>query len=297
VPAIPALTAGGSWTRLIRREKGNADGIVADKDGNIVSAAEDDGTIEKIDPLGNVTVLVPDAHAGSLSLDRQGRLFGVTHGGRAGSVGPAAAGAKDAAVQYTPQRRTIETFADGSKLGYRPSDLVADNRGGAFVSMMGPCLFYAGTDGFLHLIENTPRIAGVAVSPDERILYAAFNGSDGAAGSIVAYDITGPGVVSNRRTLATLPAGNGNSLLVDAAGRIYTPNARSIQVYDKTGKHLGTLPTPDTAIAVALGGPDRKTLVVVTEDTNPPPAEGGRQVSRSFWTMPMLTTGFKDRGK
>lgn len=297
VPAIAGLTPGGKWTKILTLQRGNADGIVVDKDGNILNAAQDDGTIQKIDLRGNVSVLVADAHAGSLSLDKQGRLFGVTRKSLNATPGSAEAARKDGIVQYMPQRREIFKFADGSELGYRPSDLVADNRGGAYMNMMGPCLFYAGADGLLRLADNSTRVISVALSPDEQVIYAMVNGIGGAPGTIAAYDVNGPGVLANRRVLATLPNGDGNSMGVDAGGRLYIPNLRSIQVYDNTGKHLGTLPTPDVAITVALAGPDRKTLVVVTEDSNPPAPDGRRQISRSFFTMPMLTTGFTDRGK
>ena len=39
-------------------------------------------------------------------------------------------------------------------------------------------------------------------------------------------------------------------------------NPLNIDVYDPTGRHIGTLETPQRATSLAFGGPDRKTLFI-----------------------------------
>jgi hypothetical protein len=56
----------------------SADGIIADKDGNALVAQEDYDAVLKIDKADKASVLVSKAKGiGSLSMDRQGRLFGL----------------------------------------------------------------------------------------------------------------------------------------------------------------------------------------------------------------------------
>lgn len=298
VSAIAGLTPGGKWNKILTNEGPNADGIIANQDGHIMNAALGRTMIQTIDLRGSlVSEQSAVASVSGLGMDRQGRLFGFSRKNAGAAPGSPEAASKDGAIQYTPQRREFTHFADGSELGFRPSDIAPDNMGGAYLSVMGPCLYYAGADGLLHYADDAPRSASVALSPNERILYSMVRGIDGGPGKVVAYDIQSPGVLSNRRTLVTLEEGNGDSMAVDAGGRLYIPNERRVQVYDSEGKHLATLPMPDVAIAAALAGPDRKTLVILTEDSNPPLPGGERHISRSFYTLPLHTTGFPDRGR
>jgi sugar lactone lactonase YvrE len=53
----------------------------------------------------------------------------------------------------------------------------------------------------------------------------------------------------------------GSSVVADAAGNVYIASG-NIDVYDQTGRHLGTLETPERATSFAFGGADRKTLFI-----------------------------------
>ena len=52
------------------------------------------------------------------------------------------------------------------------------------------------------------------------------------------------GMLANRRDFATLPMGNGDGSAVDSQGRLYVTSNPGVQVFDKTGKYLGLIPTP-----------------------------------------------------
>jgi sugar lactone lactonase YvrE len=49
--------------------------------------------------------------------------------------------------------------------------------------------------------------------------------------------------------------------VADADGNVYIASG-NIDVYDRTGRHIGTLETPERATSLAFGGPDRKTLFI-----------------------------------
>ena len=53
----------------------------------------------------------------------------------------------------------------------------------------------------------------------------------------------------------------GNAVATDADGNVYIANGH-VSVYDKTGKQIGTLETPERASGLAFGGPDKRTLFI-----------------------------------
>lgn len=83
---------------------------------------------------------------GSLSMDRQGRLYGAHRTERPGSTKPDRDSIVNAITLLAPDRKTIaDKWADGGSLTVRPNDLLADGHGGAFFTT--GCLCYAGPKG------------------------------------------------------------------------------------------------------------------------------------------------------
>jgi gluconolactonase len=111
----------------------------------------------------------------------------------------------------------------------------------------------------------------VLLSADERTLYVA----DSWGAYILAYDVARDGTLSNRRNFASLEGvrpreGGGvvsgaDGLAIDAAGRLYVaPNiGRGVQVFDRMGKALGTIPTPRSPQNIAFAGKGKQTLYIV----------------------------------
>ena len=175
----------------------------------------------------------------------------------------------------------------------RPNDLAADSHGGAYFT--SGCVFYANSNGKVTVAAENVRTNGIVFSPDDKVLYVT-NG-----GTIVAFDVKGPGMLENRRDFATLDMGNGDGQAVDSEGRLYVTTNPGVQVFDKTGKYLGLIPTPRGVISVAFAGPDRKTLYVVgsgAEDaTGQPIRQGPQSTAATVYKLPMLAQGLKDRAK
>src|ERR1700682_3863277 len=88
IAAIPGVVAeGGKWTKVWQEGGNSADGIIPDKDGSVLVAQEDYDTVLKIDANGETSVAVADAKGVvSLSMDRQGRLYGAHRTERLGST-------------------------------------------------------------------------------------------------------------------------------------------------------------------------------------------------------------------
>ena len=302
VTAIPGIVAGGTnWVKVWQAAGNSADGIIADKDGNALVAQEDYDAVLKIDKADKASVLVSKAKGiGSLSMDRQGWLFGAHRTERQGSTKPDQASIVNAITMLAPDRKTIaEKWSDGSTLTVRPNDLAADNSGGAYFT--SGCLYYASPTGKATVAADNLRTNGIVFSPDDKTLYVTNGGGGQTPGTVVAFDVKDRGMLANRRDFATLAMGNGDGMAVDSEGRLYVTSNPGVQVFDKSGKYLGLIPTPRSVISVAFAGSDKKTLYVVgsgAEDAGGRPIrEGPQQTAATIYKLPMLAQGLKDRAK
>lgn len=296
ITAIPGVVAaGGSWKKIWQKPGNSADGILADKDGSVLVAAEDYDAVLRIKADGSESVAVADAKGiGSITMDRQGRLYGLHRTERPGSTKPDKDKIVNAVTLLTPERRMIaDKWSDGSTLSLRINDLAPDGKGGAYVT--GACLYHAGPKGVAVLADSL-RTNGIARSPDDKTLYVT-NG-----GVVVAFAITGPGALANRRDFAKLEAGgSGDGMAVDTQGRLYVSSGPGVQVFDKAGKYLGLIPTPRSLISLAFAGPGKQTLYVIgsgADDANGQPIrQGPQQTAATIYTLPVLAHGLKDRAK
>jgi gluconolactonase len=297
VMGIPGVVAAGAkWIKVWQQGGNSADGIIPDKDGNALVAQEDYDAVLKIDRNDKASVAIANAKGiGSLSMDRQGRLYSVHRTERPGSKKPDLASIVNAVTILAPERKMLaDKWTDGTTLTVRPNDLAADSRGGAYFT--SGCLYYASPNGTVTVVARDLRTNGIAFSTDDKILYVT-NG-----GTIVAFDVKGPGMLANRRDFAKLEAGgNGDGCAVDSEGRLYVTSNPGVQVFDKTGKYLGLIPTPRGVISVAFAGPEKKTLYVVgsgAEDANGQPIREGPQLTAAtIYKLPMIAQGVKGRAK
>jgi gluconolactonase len=114
-----------------------------------------------------------------------------------------------------------------------------------------------------HVIKDIEHPNGLALSPDEKILYA--NGS--RLKFVRAYDVLPDDTVTNSRLFYDLSVdkrpGITDGMKVDQAGNIYESGPRGIWIFSPDGRHLGTILTPELVANMAFGDPDRRTLYIV----------------------------------
>ena len=135
IKAIPGVVAAGAtWTKVWQAGGNSADGILADKDGSALVAQEDYDAVLKIDKNDKASVFVSNAKGvGSLSMDRQGRLYGAHRTERPGSTKPDQASIVNAITDPGPRTQEVaDKWADGTTLSVRPNDLAADSQGGVY---------------------------------------------------------------------------------------------------------------------------------------------------------------------
>ena len=283
ITAIPGvIAAGAKWAHVWEAIGNNGDGLVAAQDGSLLIGQNDNSQVIRLDGKDTATVLIRDTgSAGALSRDAKGRILGVQRDTPDRGI-----------VILAPERRVLANTFQGkpmTELG-RINDLVADGNGGAYFTV-GQA-YYVSAKGEVTRLSEDLRTNGIVLSPDEKTLYIT-NGP-----VVVAYDVQGPGKVANRRDFARLEAGatGGDGLAVDTEGRLYVTDQREgIQVFDRSGKHLGIIPTPRISISAAFAGPDRKMLYFVS----PGATQRGANPARAahIYKVPVLSQGLKDRGK
>jgi gluconolactonase len=277
VTEIPGVIAAGQrWTTVWQTTGNNADGPIAAEDGSLLLAQNDNGTVVRIDPKGQVSIAYRDTNTGgALSRSAKGALFVASRG-----IGTAV-------LQLEPQRRVFANRINGDPLeclGGVLNDVTADSRGGVYFTMGG--LYYADPKGVVTAYGTDLRTNGVILSPDERTLYVT-NGQ-----AVAAFDVRPDGSLANQREFATFPAGGGDGLAVDADGRLYVTvggggGANGIYVFGADGKSLGHIPSPRNLITAAFAGPDKKTLYAVAND----------RVNVDVYAIPMLAQGYQGRAK
>src|SRR5262245_18938999 len=139
VAAIPGVIAAGQkWTKVWEVSGNNADGVLADKNGDLLIAQNHNSAVVRLDKDGKATPVYSDTHTGgALSMNKKGDLFIVERGLRAN------------VTQLTPKRRIhADKLANGNPLaclGGVINDLTADSKGGVYFTMGG--LFHADPKG------------------------------------------------------------------------------------------------------------------------------------------------------
>lgn len=173
----------------------------------------------------------------------------------------------------------VEPFADlAPHVTGDINDMVRAPDGGVFVGNFGFDLF-GGAEGrltTLHHVDGDGRVRevatdlnfpnGMVVTPDGRTLILA----ETFAHRLTAFDIVG-GELGNRRQFAALGDYAPDGICLDAAGAVWV-SAFVGDAYlrvEPGGRITHQVPTPGRrAVACNLGGPDGRTLFMLTADTD-----------------------------
>jgi sugar lactone lactonase YvrE len=181
-----------------------------------------------------------------------------------------------------PEARLLRQEPDGSLVDHADltglpgglNEIVVDGRGTIYVN--GGNDFYPNegvAPGFIAAItpdgvvrQVADEIAfpnGMAVPEDNSTLIIA----ESFAGKLTAFDITDDGGLTHRRTFAEVPA---DGICMDAEGAVWTPSWYDdgpccLRVADG-GQVLDRIPLEQAGFACALGGPDGRTLFMLSAD-------------------------------
>jgi gluconolactonase len=163
--------------------------------------------------------------------------------------------ARDGAIWFTdPSYGHLQAFRPSPEVGdyvYRHDPLTGET---AVVA-----------DGF-----DKPN--GIALSPDERLLYVTDSGANQEPGSyyvgrphhIKVFDVRDARRLSGERLFAVVTPGFPDGIKVDRDGRVYASSFSGVQVFDPGGRLLGEIRLPGT-VNFCFGGPERDRLLITTD--------------------------------
>lgn len=207
----------------------------------------------------------PSANANGHTFDREGRLLNAEHG--SGEI-----------TRWTSEggRQTIAARYEGKRLN-SPNDVVVRSDGLILftdppygLGQRAAELAFSGifaldeASGRMVLIDDAlSRPNGLALSPDERVLYVG----DTATQTLWAYDLAADGTASGKRLVADVTdeskPGRVDGVRVDTAGRVWFTCPGGICVVDPArGEVIERLATPKRATNLAWGGADLSELYI-----------------------------------
>lgn len=240
----------------------------------------------------------PRWHDGRLWLsDMHGhRVLAVDAAGRVESVAPLPS--QPAGLGWTPDGRLLVVsmtdrrllrldgaawtpVADLSALAsFHCNDLVVDPRGNAYVSTFGFDLdggapfapgeiILVAPDGRARIVAADARFPnGMVLTPDGGTLIAA----ESLGPALRAYDVAADGSLAGGRTWAELSDVVPDGICFDAAGAVWAASPVGTEVVRVVagGAITARVTASNRPFACMLGGPDRRTMFVLTADNSNP---------------------------
>jgi len=178
--------------------------------------------------------------------------------------------------------KRLQQVADLSAVATGPcNDMVVDAAGRAYVGNFGydrhngeaernACLARVDPDGrVLRAAEDLVFPNGMVITPDGRTLIVG----ETFANRLTVFDRGEDGSLANRRVFAELPGCYPDGICLDAEGAVWVANPRGDRVLRvlEGGRIADSVATPQRgSYACMLGGPDRRTLFILTNTGSGP---------------------------
>lgn len=176
-------------------------------------------------------------------------------------------------------RVTTVTETGDSRPFLAPNDLIVDAKRGIYFTDPGPrpvvpgrkvYVYYIppGKDQAITITDEIARPNGLTVTRDGKTLIV----DDTVGNTVFQFDIQPDGSAKNKRPFAVLhdiPAGQesgADGMALDRDGRVYVSTVTGVQVFDATGKYLGTIHVPRQPANLAFSGPGKRTLYVTARE-------------------------------
>jgi gluconolactonase len=278
---IPGVVAAGVTPELVSEAFQNTEGPLGMADGGQLFSDTVANRTYRLAPDGKITVYRENTNRGNgIAMYRDGTLVW----------------AEEQRLSWKNQvNGGFSSITPGFRL-FQPNDLIMTAKGGIYFTDPGPRpvvkdlkvnVYYLGpyTRTPVVVDDSVARPNGVQLSNDERTLYVA----DTIGTVEFAYDVQPDGTLKNKRPFAGLLGipqgmdGFGDGMAIDRDDHLYVTSLVGIQVFDKTGKNLGTIKVPRQPSNVAFAGPDKKTLYITAR--------------QGLYRLPMLSQGPARAGK
>lgn len=185
----------------------------------------------------------------------------------------------------------LSVVADLSELALYPcNDMVVDRQGRAYIGSFGFNFWggkpFASTEIILVTADGDARVVaeemsfpnGSVITPDGRTLIVG----ESFAARFTAFDIEPSGSLTGRRVWAQLEEATPDGICLDAEGAIWAASPISAEVLRvlEGGKVTHRIKVSNQAFACMLGGPERRTLFIMTAETFNPDETRARRSGR-----------------
>jgi sugar lactone lactonase YvrE/enterochelin esterase-like enzyme len=251
------LIPGEDWT-LVAEGYRFTEGPAPNAQGEVFFNDIPNGKAYRIGLDGKVSLFLSDSkHANGQSFGPDGRLFAV------------ATGAGQVLAYDTTGKATVVAE------GISGNDLVVDRNGAIYVTNPGRApnsstVWYISPQGEKRVVDTGLKFAnGIALSPDQSLLYVADFGSHW----VYSYQVQPDGSLKFKQRFFHLhvpdPADDAGAdgIKVDRNGRLYVATRMGIQVCDQAGRVNAIIPTPNGRVAnLCFGGSDFQTLFATCGD-------------------------------
>ncbi|MCJ7501716.1 MAG: SMP-30/gluconolactonase/LRE family protein [Acidobacteriia bacterium] len=202
----------------------------------------------------------PSGNSNGLTYDRAGRLLACEHSNR-----------RVTRQEADGSLTVLASSYDGKKLN-SPNDIVVRSDGTIYFTdppygireeqkeLPFQGVYKISPEGKLTLLaQDFDRPNGIALSPDEKTLYV----EDSARLHVRAFAVAPDGSISHGRILAELKSarqGVPDGMKVDRKRNLYVTGPGGVWVFDKRGKHLGTILMAELPANCGWGDADYRTL-------------------------------------
>jgi len=157
------------------------------------------------------------------------------------------------------------------------NDMVVDKKGRAYIGNFGSDLWTGAPPKMAELVMVEPFGAARVVARDLNFPNGTVITADGKTlivgesfgNRLTAFDIRPDGTLGNRRVWAELGDGTPDGIALDAEGAIWatSPMTSELLRVREGGEIAERIKMPLAPFACMLGGPDRRTLFVMTAET------------------------------
>jgi gluconolactonase len=209
---------------------------------------------------GAVTTYVSDSGTNGMSVDASGTVYAASH---------KVQGIVKLSSGYAGLTTVVSTY--NGKSFNSPNDLVVRSDGtiyftdpdfqlGSRTSQTGvKGVYRVSPSGTVSVVDSTfAEPNGIALSPDETVLYVAdYNGN-----VVRTFSVASDGSTSSRKDFATVTTPDGFGM--DCLGNLYVASGTAgvIQVFSPSGTKLGTITAAASVSNIAFGGTSGKTMYI-----------------------------------
>lgn len=234
----------------------------------------------KLTPPSSAEALLPDGGTNGMAVDSKGRVCAASHKIQgiirfdASTVGNASTVVANFNGKKFNSPNDLTIRSDGTIYFTDPDFQLGKGR----TSETGKKGVYrASPAGVVALVDDSfAEPNGIALSPDESVLYVAdYNGN-----AIRTFSVAADGSTGSRKDFATTPTPDGFGM--DCAGNLYVASGTAVVVFSPSGDKRGSisLPAGGNASNVAFGGVDGKTMFITA--------------GRALYSLAMNLPGYPD---